>query len=228
MLPLTFSTPPGQPTRILCLGAHADDIEIGCAGTLLRLLGNGHDVEMRWVVFSAPGARRREAQGSARRFLNGATGSRVLVKQFRDGFFPYFGARIKECFESLKRLPPPDLIFTHYHGDRHQDHRLISELTWNTFRNHLVLEYEIPKYDGDLGSPNVFMPLDDATQRRKTRHLWAAFPSQRHKPWFSEDTFAGLMRLRGIECASPGGYAEAFYTRKLILGPQTPRNGRSR
>jgi LmbE family N-acetylglucosaminyl deacetylase len=218
MLPLTLKTTNGRATKVLCLGAHADDIEIGCAGTMLQLLADHRDLEFHWVVFSATGARAREARSSAPLLLARARRFRMVVKNFRDGFFPYHAARIKTYFEKLKATLSPDLIFTHYQGDRHQDHRLVSELTWNTFRNHLILEYEVPKYDGDLGSPNAFVPLDETIRRRKTSHLWRAFPSQRRRPWFSEDTFAGLMRLRGIESGAPGGYAEAFYTRKLLLG----------
>jgi LmbE family N-acetylglucosaminyl deacetylase len=218
MLPLTLNTPVGRATRILCLGAHSDDIEIGCGGTLLRLLADRPTTEVHWVVFSAAGPRANEARKSARLFLAGAKRRRVVVKRFRDGFFPYDGAKIKGAFEALKAVPEPDLIFTHYGADRHQDHRVISELTWNTFRNHMILEYEIPKYDGDLGSPNVFVPLDEATRRRKTSHLSSAFVSQRRKQWFSDETFAGLMRLRGVEACAPGGYAEAFYARKVVFG----------
>ncbi len=218
MQPLTLNPPRGRPARILCLGAHADDIEIGCGGTLLRLLADHRVLEVDWVVFSAPGTRAREARRGARLFLNGAGRRRTIVKNFRDGFFPYLGAKIKDCFEGLKQSPSPDVIFTHYRADRHQDHRVISDLTWNTFRDHLILEYEIPKYDGDLGSPNVFVPLDEPTRDRKIRHLRAAFPSQRGKEWFSDETFTGLMRLRGMEARAPDGYAEAFYTRKVVLG----------
>jgi LmbE family N-acetylglucosaminyl deacetylase len=217
MLPLTLRPPRGRPTRVLCLGAHADDIEIGCGGTVLRLLADHHGVDFHWVVFSASGARAREARRSARLLLDGTGRHHMVVKNFRDGFFPYLGAKIKDCFERLKESPSPDLIFTHYRADRHQDHRVISELTWNTFRDHLILEYEIPKYDGDLGCPNVFVPLDEPTRHRKLQHLRSAFPSQRGRQWFSEDTFTGLMRLRGMEARAPGGYAEAFYTPKLVF-----------
>ena len=227
MLALTLRATNGRPTKVLCLGAHADDIEIGCGGTMLQLLAQQRNLEFHWVVFSARGVRAREARRSARLLLARAGRVHVVVKNFRDGFFPYHAAKIKTFFEKLKATLSPDVIFTHYQADRHQDHRLISELTWNTFRNHLILEYEIPKYDGDLGSPNVFVPLDDTIRRRKPRHLQAAFPSQRRRAWFSEDTFAGLMRLRGMECAAPGGYAEAFYTRKLLLETRTAGNGGS-
>ena len=203
--------------RVLCLGAHSDDIEIGCGGLLLDLIGRSRQVEVDWVVFSASGARATEARRSASLFLKGAGRATVRLHRFRDGFFPYEGARIKAAFERLKRTSTPDLVLTHYRDDRHQDHRVLSDLTWNTFRDHWILEYEIPKFDADLGSPNCFVPLDEATCRRKAGHLQRAFASQRDKHWFTEETFLGLMRLRGMECRSPGGYAEAFYGRKTVL-----------
>ena len=201
---------------VLCIGAHADDIEIGCGGTLLKLLGASPGRSVTWVVMSAPGARGAEARRSAGAFLAGARRRKVVVKRFRESFFPYQGARIKAYFETLRRSVEPDLVLTHYRGDLHQDHRLLAELTWNTFRNHLILEYEIPKYDGDLGAPNVFVQLDEQTCRRKAQWLCKHFQTQANKHWFSADTFLSLMRLRGIECASPSGYAEAFYGRKMV------------
>jgi LmbE family N-acetylglucosaminyl deacetylase len=203
------------PLCILCLGAHSDDIEIGCGGLILQLTA-ARPVDVDWVVFSAPGPRAEEAKRSAKLFLRGARRQRILLKQFRDGFFPY-DAAIKEAFEELKAGPAPDLVLTHYRHDRHQDHRVVSDLTWNTFRDHLVLEYEIPKYDGDIGSPNFFVPLDRRTCQRKARHLQQVFGTQRQKHWFEDETFLGLMRLRGMECRARGGYAEAFYARKLVL-----------
>ena len=203
--------------KLLCLGAHADDIEIGCGGLILSLIERHKDVEVDWVVFSAPAERGREARRSASLFLKGARRKRVLVKRFRDGFFPYEGARIKTAFEGLKREINPDIVLTHYRDDRHQDHRVLSDLAWNTFRDHLILEYEIPKFDGDLGGPNCFVQLDQPTCARKIKYLMEAFGSQRDKHWFSADTFMGLMRLRGLECRSQDGYAEAFYARKSVL-----------
>jgi LmbE family N-acetylglucosaminyl deacetylase len=217
--PLTFAGRPGGPLVVLCLGAHADDIEIGCGGTLLWLLAQRRRVTVHWVVWSAPGAREREARRSAARFLRGAAHSHVRVERFRDGYLPHQGAAIKDVFEELKRAVTPDLVFTHAGGDAHQDHRLVSELTWNTFRDHCILEYEVPKYDGDLGRPGVFVPLPAAIRRRKVRLLLTGFPSQRRKRWFSATTFEALMRLRGVECAAPEGYAEAFHGRKLVLMP---------
>ena len=202
--------------HILCLGAHSDDIEIGCGGLILQLLRESRSVDVDWMVFSAHGRREQEARRSAALFLRGARRQRVMLRAFRDGYFPY-DASIKETFEELKEGHPPDLVLTHYRHDRHQDHRVVSDLTWNTFRDHLVLEYEIPKYDGDLGSPNLFVPLDRRTCERKAKCLHNVFGSQREKDWFEIETFRGLMRLRGMECRAPEGYAEAFYAPKLVL-----------
>jgi LmbE family N-acetylglucosaminyl deacetylase len=203
--------------RLLCIGAHSDDIEIGCGGLILSLIERCKAVEVDWVVFSAPRGRDREARRSAAMFLKGAARSHVTLKQFRDGFFPFDGADIKNEFEALKREVAPDLVLTHYRDDRHQDHRLLSDLTWNTFRDHWILEYEIPKFDGDLGIPNYFVPLSLAITERKIEYLNAAFGSQRDKHWFSAETFKGLMRLRGMECRAAEGYAEAFYGRKVKI-----------
>jgi LmbE family N-acetylglucosaminyl deacetylase len=211
-----LAKPAGRPLRLLCLGAHSDDIEIGCGGFILDLLRRRR-VDVRWVVFSGVGARGLEARRSAELFLRGARRSDVSVFEFRDGFFPYDGAAIKEVFEELKGEPVPDLVLTHYRDDRHQDHRVLSDLAWNTFRDHCVLEYEIPKYDGDFGSPNVFVPIDRVTCNRKVAHLQKAFGTQRGKHWFDVATFRAVMRLRGVECRSRSGYAEGFYARKLRL-----------
>jgi LmbE family N-acetylglucosaminyl deacetylase len=202
--------------KVLCLGAHSDDIEIGCGGLILTLLARRKDVDIDWVVFSAPPGRDKEARRSAEMFLRGARRKRVLLKKFRDGFFPFDGAKVKTVFEQLKSSKP-DLVLTHYRDDRHQDHRVLSDLAWNTFRDHWILEYEIPKYDGDLGTPNCFVPLEPSVCERKVEYLNAAFGSQRDKHWFSAGTFMGIMRLRGMECRSATGYAEAFYGRKLVL-----------
>jgi LmbE family N-acetylglucosaminyl deacetylase len=203
--------------RILCLGAPCDDIEIGCGGTILRLLEENPSVRITWVVFSSTPQRRREAHRSARLFLRDMRRHRVIVKSFRDSYFPYQGKRIKEFFATLKGEPSPNLIFTHFRSDLHQDHRLISELTWNAFRNHLILEYEIPKYDGDLGSPNFFVGIDDGISATKIRYLFEAFQSQRSKPWFTEDTFRALLRIRSIESNPETKYAEAFHCRKALM-----------
>jgi LmbE family N-acetylglucosaminyl deacetylase len=196
---------------VLAIGSHADDIEIGCGATLLRLARDVSGLELHWVVLSAAGERADEARASAAAF-----GAEVDVQGFRDAFFRY-GPEVKEYFEALKARLEPDVVFTHHDGDRHQDHRLVAELTWNTFRNHLILEYEIPKYDGDLGTPNVFFAVDEDLARRKVELLLESFPSQRGKRWFTEDLFLALMRLRGMECNSASGLAEAFHARKLSL-----------
>jgi LmbE family N-acetylglucosaminyl deacetylase len=211
-----FSRKSSTPVRVLCLGAHPDDIEIGCGGLILQLLHTHKRVAIDWVVFSAEGRREREAHRSAALFARSARHLRVLVFKFRDGFFPYEGGAIKDVFESLKSDLDPDLVLTHYRDDRHQDHRVISDLAWNTFRDHCVLEYEVPKYDGDLGVPNFFVPFDGQTCRRKVTFLRRAFGTQRNKHWFKDETFTGLMRLRGMECRAPEGYAEAFYGRKIV------------
>ena len=202
-----------RPLRVLCLGAHSDDIEIGCGGLILTLLRRRRGVDVTWVVFSGTDNRQAEARHGASLFTARARRKNVILHDFRDGFFP-FDPGIKDAFEALKTIVP-DVVLTHYRNDRHQDHRLLSDLTWNTFRDHLILEYEVPKWDGDLGTPNCFMPLAAPIVAEKVKYLEAAFGSQRSKDWFSEETFRSLMRLRGMECRAPGGYAEAFYTRKI-------------
>lgn len=218
MLALSLPKNPNAPLKILCLGAHSDDIEIGCGGTILQLLSCYSNVHVVWAVFSSGRGRAREARASAALFLKHAKHQRVIVKKFRDGFFPYAGGKIKEFFEEIKKTVNPDLIFTHYRCDRHQDHRTLSDLTWNTWRQHLILEYEIPKYDGDLGSPNLFVPLNRQICSGKIRYICDVFQTQSNKAWLTEDTFQALLRLRGVECAAPDKYAEAFYCRKLMLG----------
>lgn len=205
-----------RPRKILALGAHADDIEIGCGGTVLRLLEENPATEFRWVVLGARGTRRTEAVESANLFLANARRKEVVVKEFRDGYFPHTGSDIKDFFEELKHQYSPDLILTHFREDLHQDHRLVSELTWNTFRDHLILEYEIAKYDGDLGAPNFFVHLTASLARRKVGILLDAFKSQQEKNWFTEDAFLAILRLRGVECNAPGKYAEAYYCRKAV------------
>lgn len=207
----------GAIKRVLCLGAHADDIEIGAGGTILTLLAARGDIEVHWVVFSALGARAAEARESASRFLDGCDAPQIDLFDFRDGFFPYIGGQIKERFEELKALSSPDLIFTHQRDDLHQDHRLIAELTWNTYRDHAILEYEIPKYDGGLRTPNVFVELEDAVFDRKVRYLMDVFATQRSRRWFRQETFEAAARLRGLECNAPHGLAEGFYGRKIVV-----------
>lgn len=205
---------------VLAIGCHSDDIEIGCGGTIVALLERNPQLEITWVVLSAAGEREAEARASSTAFLAGAEREpRLILESFRDSFFPYVGAEIKEAFERLKQEVSPQLVLTHAGTDLHQDHRLVNELTWNTFRNHLILEFEIPKYDADLGTPNVFVPLDESLVRHKVALLLQHFGTQRSRHWFTEDLFLGLMRLRGIEANSPTGYAEAFRCRKLQLTP---------
>ncbi|MCI0453102.1 MAG: PIG-L family deacetylase [Candidatus Latescibacteria bacterium] len=207
----------GSIGSILCLGAHSDDIEIGCGGTVLKLLESNPGLSAHWVVFSATGERGAEARASAERFLARAGRKTVELHQFRDGFFPSEHSKIKTYFEELKSRVRPDAVFTHTRADLHQDHRAVCELTWNTFRDHLVLEYEVPKWDGDLGAPNVYVPLDERHASEKIAILMECFGTQRGKHWFDEETFAGLMRVRAMECNAPSRRAEAFYGRKVVL-----------
>jgi LmbE family N-acetylglucosaminyl deacetylase len=201
---------------VLCLGAHSDDIEIGCGGTILRLLQEHAGLEFHWVVLSSNPKRKKEASKGAELFLKGARKKKVLIESFRDGFFPYQG-EIKKYFEALKKRVSPDLVLTHFRDDRHQDHRLVSDLTWNTFRSHLILEYEIPKYDGDLGQPNFFVRLDDRVCQRKIRYILDTFKTQTGKHWLTKDTLQAILRLRGVESPGSARYAEAFYCRKMVL-----------
>ena len=217
MINLNLDLRNDQAPTVLCLGAHSDDIEIGCGGTILRLIDQYPNCRFHWVVFSAIGVRKEEAQRAAECFAGSHRLEQLLLKDFRDGFMPFDGAEIKTTFEALKETVSPHLILTHRRKDAHQDHRLLSELTWNTFRNHFILEYEIPKYDGDLGQPNAFVPLEAETCDAKIRYLMDAFQSQRNKRWFEESTFRSLMRLRGMECNAPSGYAEAYHCRKFVL-----------
>jgi LmbE family N-acetylglucosaminyl deacetylase len=218
LIGLRVSPKSNDALDLLCLGAHSDDIEIGCGATLLELKRTFARVKFHWVVFSAAGQRGQEATKSAELFTAGCD-KEIVPKDFLDGFLPYNGAAVKNLFEELKARVNPDVVFTHWSGDAHQDHRLLSDLTWNTFRDHLILEYEIPKYDGDLGRPNFFVPVDFSSCEQKLEHLFAAFGSQRSKSWFDRETFLGLMRLRGMECNSPSGYAEAFHSRKIVWQP---------
>jgi LmbE family N-acetylglucosaminyl deacetylase len=209
---------PSGPLKLLCLGAHCDDIEIGCGGTLARWVRERQDLEIRWQVFTSNADRKSETLDCAARLLQPAAGRyQVSVLDFRDGFLPAAWPDVKDAFESLKREWKPDLVLTHYRDDLHQDHRLISELTWNTWRDHLILEYEIPKWDGDLGAPACFVPLEEQDVSSKISSLLSAYGSQRGKNWFTEDLFRSLMRIRGMECNAPSGFAEAFHVRKLVL-----------
>jgi len=208
---------PTRRVRLLCLGAHSDDLEIGCGGTVLHWLSAYRHVEVTWVVLSAVLERAQEAKRSARSLLGKASHKSVLSYKFRDGHFPIEYEELKRLFEQLKKSFDPDLILTHRLEDRHQDHRLVGELTWQTWRNHLILEYEVPKFEGDLGQPNFFVQIEKAIAERKVRHLLKHFGSQRSKDWFNAETFRGLMRLRGVECRSSSGLAEAYYVRKAVL-----------
>jgi len=216
MLSLSLQCEAVSPLTVLCLGAHSDDIEIGCGGTILRLAKQYPNSVFHWVVFSALGERAEEAERAAKLFAGTTALRGPMLKGFQDGFMPFVGGEVKAIFEELKATSP-DLIFTHNRHDAHQDHRLLGELSWNTFRDHLILEYEIPKYDGDLGQPNFFVPLDSELCEKKVHYLLEAFRSQERKRWFGQDTFLSLMRLRGMECNAPSGYAEAFFCRKLSL-----------
>lgn len=213
MLELTI----GAVESVLCLGAHCDDIEIGAGATIRTLIARQRSLKVHWVVFSSTEIRAAEARASAGDFLGGAMAADVRIMEFNDGFLFAEGAAVKRCFEELKEQVTPDLVLTHYRDDRHQDHRLISDLTWNTFRDHLVLEYEVPKFDGDLGQPNWFVPVDDEQRAFKVDTLLRQFASQGSKAWFTAETFNALMRIRGVECRSRTGYAEAFHARKIVV-----------
>lgn len=208
---------PKDLNTVLCIGAHCDDIEIGCGATILQLAAEYPDLTFYWVVLASNPVRAQEAQKSADLFLANVKHKTVVIKDFRNGYFPYVGAQLKDYFEQLKTAVAPDLVFTHYGSDLHQDHRVTAELTWNTFRSHFILEYEIPKYDGGLGSPNVFVPATQAQCTTKIDHLLNCFASEANKYWFSRETFSALLRLRGVECNAESGYAEAFYCRKAVL-----------
>jgi LmbE family N-acetylglucosaminyl deacetylase len=217
MLGLSFGTESVGLREVLLLGAHCDDIEIGCGGTVLELIRRYPDLRIHWVVFSSEEGRGREAEAAAEDFLAGAGYRDIRIASFRNAFFPYVGAEIKDYFERLKAEISPDLILTHHRDDLHQDHRVLAEFTWNTFRNHMIAEYEIPKYDGGLTSPNVFVPVSADSARRKVEILMDRFGSQRSKRWFTPDTFHALLRLRGVESNAPSGYAEGFHCRKAVL-----------
>lgn len=215
MLRFTLDGKEGK-LKLLCLGAHADDIEIGCGGTLLRLLAEHPGCVVHWVVFAANVEREAEARASAAEWLQGRE-SQVVVHHFRESYFPSVASDIKDAFEAIKLAIQPDLILCHRKVDAHQDHRVVAELAWNTFRNHAIWEYEIPKYDGDLGQPNLYVPLTRADADRKVQRLMKHFPSQASRAWFRPDTFQGLMSVRAVECNAPEGRAEAFHVRKLVV-----------
>jgi LmbE family N-acetylglucosaminyl deacetylase len=209
---------PGETLKVLCLGAHADDIEIGAGGTLLEWQGRGVVLDVHWCVLSAAGPRADEASAAAEAFLADAAARTVELQAFRDGYFPVQREAIKDWMQDLARRVRPDVVLTHKEDDAHQDHRLVRELTWNAFRDQLVLEYEIPKWDGDLGRPNLYVPLAREAMERKIALLDAHFATQRCKDWFDRETFLSLARLRGMECRAPSRYAEGFVARKVLLG----------
>ena len=217
MLTFPLAEAPRSRLRVLALGAHADDIEIGCGGTILRLAQAYPELEAHWVVLSGDTARAGEARASAEAVLEGVAERQIIVRDFRDGYFPHTGGAVKDFFEELKSEVEPDLIMTHQRHDLHQDHRHVCELTWNTFRDHLILEYEVPKYDGDLGAPNFFVHLDRETVDRKVATIMEHFATQLDRRWFTDDLFRSLLRLRGMESNAPDGTAEAFYCRKLAV-----------
>lgn len=217
MLHLLLNRSNDQPVTLLFLGAHSDDIEIGCGGSIMRLVKEFPNLSAYWVVFAAAGVREKEARNSAEDYLAGVAQKEIVVLKHRDGYLPYHGAEIKDFFEQLKTRVEPDLIFTHTRDDLHQDHRQVCELTWNTFRNHLILEYEIPKFDGDLGQPNFFIQVDKSLVQEKASRLLKHFETQAGRYWFTADTFSSLMRIRGVEARSETGYAEGFYLRKGVF-----------
>jgi LmbE family N-acetylglucosaminyl deacetylase len=205
-----------QKIKVLCLGAHPDDIEIGCGGTILRLIDEVPDLEFYWVVFSGNEERRKEAFKSAETYIKGGS-FKIDVQDFRESYFPFAGSQMKDYFEKLRKKFSPSIVFTHFSCDAHQDHRLVSALTWNTFRDNFILEYEIPKYDGDLGAPNFFVYLNESHVKRKINYLCNAFQSQTEKQWFDEETFRSILRIRGVESNSASKYAEAFFCRKIAF-----------
>jgi len=213
---LALSAGGGKLNSILCLGAHCDDIEIGCGASILRLVQENPDLHVTWVVLSSDPDRAKEASRAAEVFLAGTAHKTIKLETFRNSYFPFVGAEIKDYIHALSSTVQPDLILTHYRGDAHQDHRLVSELTWNAFRDHFILEYEIPKYDGDLSAPNFFIPVDRDLCTRKVDTVFDSFPSQQGRNWFTKDTFWAMLRLRGIESNSTSGYAEGFYARKCV------------
>ena len=217
MLKMTLEKKKGKYPRVLCLGAHCDDIEIGCGGTLLRLIDEYQDIEFYWVIFCSNQEREKESYKSFENFLKKVRKKNINIYNFKDGFLPYQADKAKDIFEEMKKAFVPDVVLTHYRDDRHQDHRTVSDLTWNTYRDHLILEYEIPKYDGDFGAPNFFVELSEATCRKKIDNILHAYTSQRDKHWFTEDIFLATARLRGMEACAKSKYAEAFYCRKIAL-----------
>jgi len=219
MIPLRIGDQAAAPRRVLAIGAHSDDVEIGCGGLMLALAERHAELEFTWVVMTGGDDRVAEAEASARAFFPDRREPDLVVGRLRDGFLPYEAVATKELLRSVAATVEPELILNHHHRDLHQDHRFCAELGLQTFRDHLILEYEIPKYDADLGRPNLYTPLSAAQVDRKVEHLMERFASQRSKRWFSADLFRGLMRVRGVEAAAESGFAEAFHLRKGALLP---------
>ena len=217
MTRLRFDLATADQLSVLCIGAHCDDIEIGCGGTLLQWAEQNKIARLHWVVFASNAQRKEEAIVSAQAFTNKIPEAKIIVLDYRDAFLNFSALEIKEYFETTRKAFEPDVVFTHYREDRHQDHRLLSDLAWNTFRQHLILEYEIPKYDGDLGQPNCFFHLNEKIAQQKTAIILESFESQAEKHWFDEETFLSLMRIRGMESAAGSKYAEAFHARKMVF-----------
>jgi LmbE family N-acetylglucosaminyl deacetylase len=215
MIPIIFKNNQDDNLKILCLGAHPDDIEIGCGGTILKL-SEEYDTDISWIVLSGNERRKNEAVTCAEKFLIHASRKNIEVMSFKESYFPYNASEVKDYVNSLKKISP-DIIFTHTRHDLHQDHRLVCELAWNTFRDHLILEYEIPKYDGDLKSPNYFTHLSKQICENKVKNIVSSHISQKEKQWFDNETFMGLLRIRGLESNSPSKYAEGFYCHKIIM-----------
>jgi len=217
MLALDFSSRRSKVFDVLCIGAHCDDIEIGCGGTILSLQRRYRNCRVHWLVLTSGTARRGEAQRSANAFVAEWARGEVRICDLPDGLLPSHFSDVKAEFESVKRQIEPSLILTHHGADLHQDHRLLSHVTWQTFRDHAIWEYEIPKYDGDLVTPNMYVPLAAATAARKTRLIMKFFASQLGKSWFKAENLDALMRLRGLESRAASGLAEAFHCRKLVF-----------
>ena len=217
MLDLSLNLPTSRQPLVLCIGAHCDDVEVGCAGTLLSLAKSRKDTRFVWAVFSGEQSRQIETRKSAQSLFPDNTQVELRLHDFPDGRLPYIGVPVKDAMEKLRAEVEPDLVLSHWSRDHHQDHRFLSELTWNTFRNHLILEYEIPKYDGDLGRPNLFVNLEPDIREQKIAHILRSYPSQSNREWFNRETFDAILRLRGIECRAESGYAEAFFSRKLPI-----------
>lgn len=217
MFPLNLAALHGRRLEVLCIGAHCDDIEIGCGGILLTLQQRHADCRIHWLVLTSIPTRRAEAVAAAQALVRPSARGEVRICELPDGLLPAHFAEVKRHFEDLKRDIEPDIVFTHHGRDLHQDHSLVSQVTWQTFRDHLIWEYEVPKYDADLAAPNVYVPLPAGVATQKADLVMRSFPSQAGKSWFSADNLLAVMRLRGLECRAESGFAEAFHCRKLVF-----------